>query len=296
MAVLASDLVEHTRALLDSGEREQMNRLTATINSAAISLAVDFDSGSIVAGTVLAIDLELIYVWSASGLTLNIQRGYLGTVPTAHTLGAIIYVNPPFSAFTILRAINAELTLYSAPQWGLYRMRTVDLTFNSSTVGYDLTSVTDLIDIYELRWKGYTIGEWPLIRRWSVARDMATSEFASGLSLQLDQGAGPGKTIRVRYKAPFATLTALTDDVQTITGLPSTANDIPPYGAAARLVAAREVKRSLTDAQPESRDATEVPPGTSRGAAGALMAIRDPRLREEAARLSQRYPTLAKVS
>lgn len=273
-----------------------MNRLNATINSVAISLVTDFDPDSVAAGTVLSIDLELIYVWSASGNTINIQRGYLGTIPAAHTAGAIIYVNPAFSAFTILRALNAELTLYSAPQWGLYRMRTVDLTFSSATIGYDLTAVTDLIDVYELRWKGYTTGEWPLIRRWSVARDMPVLDFPSGLSLQLDQGAGPGRDVRVRYKAPFGTLTALTDDVQTVTGLPATANDIPPYGAAARLVAAREVKRSLTDAQPESRAAQDVPPGTSRSAAGALFAIRDPRLREESARLQQRYPTLAKVS
>lgn len=292
----ALDLVEHTRALLDSGDREQMNRLTTTINSAAISLAIDFDPDSIAAGTVLAIDLELIYVWSSSGLTINIQRGYLGTTPAPHTAGAIIYVNPAFSAFTILRALNAELTLYSAPQWGLYQMKTIDITYSSATIGYDLASVTDLIDVYELRWKGYTGAEWPLIRRWSVARDMPTSDFSSGLSLQLDEGAGPGRTIRVRYKAPFGTLTALTDDVQTVTGLPETANDIPPYGAAARLVVAREVKRSLTDAQPESRAAQEVPPGTSRGAAGALFAIRDPRLREESARLQQRYPYLSKVS
>lgn len=292
----ALDLVEHTRALLESGDRGQINRLTNTINSAAISLDIDFDSGSIVAGSVLAIDLELIYVWSASGTTINIQRGHLGTTPAAHTSGAMIYVNPVFSAFTILRAINAELVSYSTPQWGLYRMQTVDLTYSPATIGYDLTAVTDLIDIYELRWKGYTAGEWPLIRRWSVARNMPTADFPSGLSLQLDDAAGPGRTIRVRYKGRFGTLSALDDDVQSVTGLPDTANDIPPYGAAARLIAPREAKRAMTDSQPESRAAQDVPPGANRSAAGTFLAIRDPRLREEAARLQQLYPTLAKVS
>lgn len=296
MATLASDLVEYTRGLLESGERGEINRLNGAITNSATTLTAEFSMGSIVAGSVISIDLEHLYVWSVSGQVATVQRAWGGTVAASHSDDAPIYVNPSFSNFTILRALNAELASYSAPQWGLYQMKTVDLTYNAATIGYDLTAVTDLIDIYELRWKGYTTGEWPMIRRWSISRDMATSEFASGLSLQLDQGAGPGRTIRVRYKAPFASLVTLADNVQTVTGLPASANDIPPYGAAARLVAAREVKRSLTDAQPESRSAQDVPPGTSRSAAGTLLAVRDPRLREEAARLSQRYPTLAKVS
>lgn len=292
----ASDLIEEARALLDSGSRPEMNRLTTTINSAATTLDVDFALGSIASGAVLAIDLELIYVWSSTGSTATIKRGYLGTTPAAHTSGATVYVNPRWSSFTILRAINAELDSYSSPRWGLFQMKTVDLTYSSNTIGYDLTSVTDLIDVYELRWNGYVAGEWPLIRSWSVARDMPTTDFASGLSLQLDDGAGPGRTIRVRYKAKFAHLAALTDDVTSVSGLADTALDIPPLGAAARLVAPREVKRATADSQPESRTAADVPPGTNRAAAGTLLGIRDPRLREEASRLNQRYPTLAKVS
>lgn len=292
----ANDLVEETRALLDSGSRPEMNRLTTTMNTSVTSVVVDFALGSVQTGAVISIDLELMLVWSSTGSTATVQRAYGGTVAAAHTAGALIYVNPRWSAFTILRAINAELDSYSSPRWGLYQMKTVDLTFNAATVGYDLTSVTDLIDVYELRWKGYTTGEWPLIRRWSVTRNMATSEFASGLGLLLDEGAGSGKTIRVRYKAPFAQLTALSSDVQTVAGFPLTAEDIPPLGAAARLVAPREVKRAATESQPESRTAAEVPPGTQQQAAGGLLRIRDMRLREEAARLQQKYPTLAKVS
>lgn len=296
MAVLASDLIEEARSLLDSGSRPEMNRLTTTMNTSVTSVVCDFALGSVVIGSYITIDLETMFVWSSTGSTATVERGMLGTAKAAHTAGAIIYVNPRWSAFTILRAINAELAAYSSPKWGLYQMKTVDLTFSPSVYGYDLTSVTDLIDVYELRWKGYVTGDWPLIRRWSLARNMATTEFASGLALLLDEGAGPGKTIRVRYKAPFTALSALTSDVQTVAGFPATANDIPPLGAAARLVAAREVKRAFTDSQPESRTAQEVPPGANRDAAGTLLRIRDDRLREESARLNQRYPTLAKVS
>lgn len=292
----AADLVEETRSLLLSGTRPELNRLNGSVTNVAATVTLEFSMGSVRTGAVLAIDLELMYVWSVAGQVATVQRGYNGSIPAAHNDDALVYVNPRWSAFTILRAINAELDSYSSPKWGLYRMRTVDLTYSSGRVGYDLTSVTDLIDIYELRWKGYTTGEWPLIRRWSLTRDMATSEFASGYGLLLDEGAGPGKTIRVRYKAPFGQLSTLADDVQSVAGFPASAEDIPPLGAAARLVAPREVKRAATESQPESRTAAEVPPGTNRQAAGALLQIRDTRLREEASRLQQRYPTLAKVS
>src|SRR2546423_3076527 len=241
MATVASDLVEATRSLLDSGSRPEVDRLTTTMNTSVTSVVVDFALGSMGAGATITIGLETMLVWSSTGSTATVQRGWGGTVAAAHTAGDIIYVNPRWSAFTILRAINAELASYSSPRWGLYQMKTVDLTFSPATYGYDLTSVTDLIDVYELRWKGYVAGDWPLIRRWSLARNMATTEFASGLALILDEGAGPGKTIRVRYKAPFRALANLTDDIQTTGGHPARANDIPPLPAAAPPTAAQEV-------------------------------------------------------
>lgn len=290
------DLVEETRRQLDSGGRPEMNRLTTTINSAALTLDVDFDPGGIVEGAMLAIDLELIYVWSVSGDTATIQRAMLGTTPAAHTSGAIIYVNPRWSNFTIFTAINQELAALSAPTNGLFQMKIVDLTYNAARRGYDLTSVTDLIDVYDVRadFPG-PARDWPRLHWNILARNQSTTDFPSGLALQLNQGGYPGRTIRVQYKAPFTPFAALTDNL-TVTGLAATAADIPPLGALARLVAPREIKRSITDSQPESRAATEVPPGTSRATAGGLLQLRQLRIREEAGRLNSQYPSLARRS
>lgn len=286
----ALDLVEETRRQLNSGSRPEMNRLTDTINETALSLDVDFDLGGIAEGAMLAIDLELIYVWQAAGSTATIQRGMLGTTPAAHTSGAIVYVNPRWSTFTIFTALNEELASLSAPTNGLYQIKTVDLTYDASRQGYDLTSVTDLIDVYDVRVDVPGPGRnWPRTS-WVVARDQATSDFPSGLALQVVGGAYPGRTIRVQYKAPFDPFTVLTDDLTT-TGLPATAADIPPIGALARLVAPREVKRSFTDTQPEARAAVEVPPGTSRSTAAGLLSLRQLRIREEAGRLNSQYPS-----
>jgi hypothetical protein len=291
MATLASDLVEETRSHLFSGARPELNKLNEVLDASETDVDFLYAAGSIVRGAVLSIDLELMLVWAVTGSTATVQRGYAGTTAATHATGTIIEVNPRFSNFAIFRALNEEIASFSSPVNGLYQVKTVDLTYSAARAGYDLAAVTDLLGILEVRWKGYTTGDWPLVRNWTVARDMATSEFASGKALLLYEGIGPGRTVRIRYKAPFAPLVALTSDVQTVSFLPATANDIPPLGAAARLVAPREVKRAFTESQPEPRAAADVPPGANRNAAGGLLALRNQRLREESARLHQSYPT-----
>jgi hypothetical protein len=289
-----SDLIQETKRHLQSGAREEMNKLTSDPGTGT-TLAFDFALGGIATGAVLAAELELIYVWSVTGSQATVQRGYLGTTAVAHGAGTLVYVNPKFSDFAIFRALSEEIQSYSSPVHGLFRMKAIDITYNTATAGYDLAGITDLIDVYDLRWKGYTTGDWPRIRRWTTSRNMATTEFASGQALLLYDEAGPGRTIRVVYKAKYGALSAtLASDVETATGLHGEAHDIPPLGAAARLVAPREVKRSFTESQPESRAAAEVPPGTSTRAAGLLLQLRNQRLREEAARLSAAYPALAR--
>jgi hypothetical protein len=298
--VNTGDLISETRRHLDSGSRPEINRLSGAAAAADTTVTLEFAMGGITQGSVLALELELVYVWSVAGQVATVQRGWLGSTAATHADDTVVWVNPRWSDFSIYRALMEEIRSYSSPVVGLYQMKTVDLTYNSARTGYDLTGVTDLIDVYELRWKGYTTGEWPRIARWSLTRDMATSEFASGTALLLYDGAGPGRTIRVRYKAPYGTLSATyaTDasDTTSSAGLHTEAHDIPPLGAAARLVAPRDVKRSFTEAQPESRAAADVPPGTSSRAAGALLGLRNQRLREESARLHAKYPPLARTA
>jgi hypothetical protein len=291
----AADLVNETKAHLFSGSRPELNRLNGSVTSSATTVTLEFAMGGIQRGAVLAAELELMYVWSISGQVATVQRGYLGTVGATHADDVVVEVNPRFSDFAILRALNEELASFSSPTHGLFRLRTVDLTYSASRAAYDLTSVTDLIDVYDVRYAETGSSRlWPRIHRWNLARNQSTTDFASGLALTLFEGAAPGRTIRVQYKAPFGSLAALADDVQTATGLPATANDIPPLGAAARLVAPREVRRAGYDSQPEPRAAQDVPPGANLGASRALLELRRQRLGEESARLHAAYPVLTR--
>lgn len=287
-----ADLINDTRQHLQALSRDELNRLNGAITNSASTLTVEFAAGGIQRGALLSIDLEVIHVWSVAVLTATVQRGMMGSTGASHADDALVYVNPRFTDFQILRALNAELASYSSPRFGLFQTKTVEITGSAGKVGYDLTAVTDLIDVIEVRWKGYEVGDWPLVTRYTVSRDMNTSEFASGLALLTYEDLGPGRTLRVRYKAPYTPLSTLADNVLTTAGLHAGAHDIPPLGAAARLLAGREARRASYDAQPESRQAGDVPGGLNRQAAGGLLGLRDMRLREEAARLGALYPII----
>lgn len=290
---LASDLVEETRAHLFSGDREETNLLTTTVDSDDTTVVTTYDFGGIQAGALIEIDLELMYVWSwtAASKSATVQRGMMGSTAAAHTSGALVRVRPKFPNFSIFRALKQDIADLSSPLNGLFRVVTLNVTYNAAVRGYNLTSATDVLDILELRYE--SLGSdvyWPEITSWNLSRSMDTSEFASGFALFLNEGADPGRTIRVRYKAPFGALTALSDNVETITGMSTSMADVPPLGAAARLTAAREVKRGFMEHQGEPRRAEEVPGGQQVRSATALLTLRRQRIQAEAARLYAQWP------
>lgn len=286
-----ADMIEEVRTHVGGEAREEMNRLAAAITTTSVAtLTIEFAAGSIARGAVLAIDLELMYVWSISGTTVTVQRGYRGSTAATHLISTLIYVNPRVPAFRALQVLNEELAALSAPGTGLFRVRTVDLTYNPARSGYDLTSVTDVQDVLALEATGYVAGDLDEITRYRLVRNAVTTDFASGFALELFEPGYPGKTIRVTYATSYTALAALADDVAAVSFLHAQAHDIPPLGAAARLLAGRESRRTGLDMQPEPRQAADVPPGAARQAAGALLQLRDRRVKEEAARLARMYP------
>lgn len=81
-------------------------------------------------------------------------------------------------------------------------------------------------------------------------------------------------------------------DVTTLTGIPATAVDIPPLGAAIQLTLPREIRRNFMDNQPDPRKAPEVPPGAVANSVTQLTALYNIRVSEEAERLSRQYTRL----
>lgn len=290
-----ADLVAATREHLLAGHREPMNRLDGPITAAATSLTLKYDLGPVQAGSVLSVDLERIRVWETSGKTVAVaERGVDGTVAAAHDNLATVTANSRFDAFAVVREINNDLADLSSPSVGLFKVEFADLTFNAAIGGYDLgAGASDIVGSpLKVLWK--SIGpskHWPEIRSYRYDSNMPTADFASGRAIFIYEPVSPGQQVRVFYPASFTPLptTLLTTDVAT-TGLPTTAHDLPPLGAAIRLMAGREIKRNFTEAQGDTRRAEEVPPGAVQASPRGLATLRAQRISAEVARLHAEFP------
>lgn len=288
-----ADLVAEVRNHLLRGAREELNKLNGALAASAAAITLTYPVGGAQAGARVSVDLEDFYVWSVAGQVLTTEPAQFGTTTAAHANGALVTVNPRWSNADIFRAINDELDSLSGE--GLYRMRAIDVTYNASIAGYDLTGVTDMLgEPYELRYKQTGSSKyWPTIPNtsWNISREMATTEFPSGIALFLFGGGQAGQPIRVRYRANFARLAALTDVVATVSGIHPEATDLVALGAAIRLAAGRAVHRSQTERQGPPRRAEESSTGDVTNSIAGLAALRQRRLATESARLAARYPT-----
>lgn len=291
-STLCSDLIEATKRHLYTGSREQRNTLAADINASVTSLGVNYALAGIQVGSRLSIDTEDMYVLDAAATSaITVQRGQFGSSAATHTANTTVVVNAKFSDAEIFRALNDELRDLSSPVNGLYQMKTVDLTWSAGVQGYDMTNVSDMLGVYEVRWKLPDISaSWPKVSHYTTARNLASDEFASGFALIIYESPIPGREVRVSYKAPFGLLSTSSDNILAVTGLHPQAHDILAIGAAIRLTVGREIKRNFSESQGDTRRAEEVPPGANLNASRQLQALRAQRVAAEAARLSQSYP------
>lgn len=287
----AATVIDKTLRQLLSGTVEARNRLTTTLNSSATSVVVDFSVEGLRAGQVCEIDSELMYIWASdsSTKTLTVQRGFNGTTAAAHTSGAIVTVNPRFPRAQVLEEINNEMTDLSSPSNGLFKVQTLNITYNGSDKMINLTGATSVIDILNVSVR-YLTDDYPIARKVKIVRDLPTDDFASGFALRFDQAVMPGR-LRVVYKAPYTTATTEATDINTTCGIQDSVTDIVTIGAQIRLMAPREIKRNFVESQGDTRRAEEVVSGAITNSVSNLKALRKDRIIAEAARLARAYPT-----
>lgn len=286
------DLIAACRRQLIGRGRQAMNVLAGSITANTTTVPLSYDLGGIQAGATISVGLEVMLVWQVdqTAKTATVQRGMDGSTPQAHTSGDLILVNPTFTDFEIFTELNNELLSLSAPGNGLFQVKTIDLTAVSGRQGYDFPA-SGFINVLEVRWQqtGTVSQNWPLLTDWEVSENLPTTgTFPSGMALFLtDAQPTAQQPIRVRYKSTFGALASLTDDVAAVTGLPVTALDIPPLGAALRVMAGRPNQRARFDTQGDTRRADEVRVGEVLQAPAALRQARQQRIDEEAARLTE---------
>ena len=295
MATLAT-MIAQVQRRANPGSVTQTLTLTNSYTSGATTLVVSDPAGTVLANlvpeTTIAIDLEIFFVQNVVGSTVTVEGGFLGSAPANHSAGALVYLNPRFSAFDVMQAINDDLSDLSAPENGLYQAKSIEITYNPATVGYDLAGVTSLDGIISVQQRlPYPIGMWvPISRKkWTLTSSADTTDFPSGYAIRLNEGGYPGMPFRVTYRCAFSPFVNLTDDATTVAGLSSTMYDLPPLGAMVALVAPREIKRNQIDAEPDSRRGTEVPPTAVMTSVRETLNLRQRRINAESGRLKRLY-------
>lgn len=290
-------LVATAQRRLLSGKRERRTTLAAGILAGDTSLTLATTELRVQPGSTLSIDLELIATNDPVGSTMgDLVRGDLGSTAAAHLLGATVAVNPRWPTFDLFEALNDELRDLSTPGNGLYRERTVEITYDAAVAGYDLTAVTTLdavLDVEARQYDGDGTLWLPLTDRdYRLQRQAKTADFASGLALYLRSGSVvDGKPIRVTYKAPFALLSTFDDNVEATTGLWTEAVDILWMGAALTVAGVKEIRRNDIDQQGDTRRPDEVPAGAVLNSVRGLATRYARRIEAERTRLHQRRPT-----
>ena len=285
----AGQLIDRVNSELLAGTVEERNKLAASTDSSQTDIEMTYSLGSLRENTVFQIGTELMYVWevNTTSKTATVDRGYGGTTAAAHTIGDIVTVSPRFPRHQILNGLNADLADLSSPMNGLFQMKTVDVSYNGSDRMVNMTGVTEIIDLYDVRYR-YLNDDYPIVRNVRLLRDMPISDFASGFVLAFDAPVRAG-SVRVLYKAPY---TAFATEADTVADAGGTASldDLLILGAQIRVMAGREVKRNFTESQGDTRRAEEVPAGAVGGSILNLQRLRRDRIQAEAARLNRQYP------
>ena len=289
MTTVATVLNRASRQML-AGVVEERNKLAASLTSGDTSVVTTYDLGGLRTGSVFEIESELFYVWDANPATktLTVERGYAGTTAASHTSGAILTLSPRFPRAQMLDAVNAEIDDLSSTMNGLFRVITVDLTYNGSDRQINITNSGTIIELLDARLR-YLADDYPVLNSVRLQTGLPTTDFASGNTLVFDEPVMAG-TVRVRYKAPFARATTEASDLTTDCFLPATCDDIVETGVMLRMMNAREIKRNFTESQGDTRRPDEVPPGAVRDSSASLARLRRERIIAEAARLKAQYP------
>lgn len=245
-----ADLVAETQRHLTSYQRPSMNKLDAAISATATDLAFTFESQQLQQGHYIEVGLELMYVWSVESASRT------AVVERAQQGSRAV----AHAAGSVVK-INPKF-----PDFAIAKAINDDLRALSSPMS----------GLYAVR-------SLPAVTTYSgTTYDLTDAENLMEIIEVQDT--------QVLYKSSFAPMLLLADDVEAVSGLPASAHDLPPLGAAIRLGMSREIRRNFFEEQGDSRRSEEVGAGAVTSSVRGLMVVRQARITEEASRLAQLYP------
>ena len=294
---IAQNWIDATRSHLQGSFNEQRVVLSSPYVAGSGTIAFGSANTSIAVGAMLSVGLNNLYVTStnAANNTATVIGGQNGSTDANASTGALVRVNPQFSDYDIWKALSADLDDLSSPLNGLYSMQYTDFNYQSNIVQYDLgaAAATQLIEIYQLR--HLTPGNFKDFNAiskeaWELILNAYTGDIPNGIGVYIKNPLGlyPSYKVRAMWKSAFVMPPTLQSGLS-FSLIPSSAYDLPPLGAAIRIMAGREIMRN-SPVQAEYRRATEVPAGAVGASANGLKSLRQMRIDAEASRLVNMYP------
>lgn len=269
--LMTSDLIRMTRQYVQGNARSPVNLLDGAKAAATETITVRYPISGVQTGTTIEIGwveyavVDVVLATKSFTVIPEIE----GTA-VDHADGERVTLRPRYSVRRIIEALNAELMDLSAH--GIYKLRPIAATDGEVVVPEDALVLLDV-------WSNDSDPRQYPASPWTF------TDLAGGTTILR----GDAILGNVVFGCTLSEFSFTADQDVTDTGLVSSAEDIPPMGAALRLLIGAEAQRNLTDAQGDTRRANEVPATAITGALRNLAAIRQQRVVAEAGRFQQRY-------
>jgi hypothetical protein len=276
---------------------ESTTWLTAAVtNGTATSISVN--DASVVSRGFIQVGDELMYVNSTNNIdnVLTLApwgRGQRGSVAVAHDNLSKVITAPVFPRYEIKKAINDTINSVYPQVFGIGQYQ---FNYIAARTTYDIPDAVENI----LSVTHSVIGpskEWLPVRAWQIDRTANPTAFGDGTnfghSLSVYSPIVPGRPVNVAYAkrpTPFDINSATSQEMSTVTGLPSYAEDVLIYGAAFRMVSFLDPARlGPLSAEADVLD-NQRGSGSGANAARFLFNVYNTRLNEVAENMRRQFP------
>jgi hypothetical protein len=269
--------------------QDQATYLVEDINSSTTSIPVA-DATAISRG-LIEIGSELIQIDAINNATAVLTappygRGYRSTTAAAHTSGTRVVSSPMFPRNMVKKAINDAI---KAVYPEVFAVGSTTFSFQPSITAYNLPA--GALDVLQIRWQSTGPSkEWLPVRRFDVDKHASTDVFTNGVAVNVYDCITPGRSIKVTFTKEPEPLVNDSDVFTTVTGLPSSCEDLIRFGAAYRLVPFFDSARlSGQSAESDFGGANRQPSGASQ-LSRFLLQMYQVRLAEETKGLQSLFP------
>jgi len=282
------DLVADTRRLAYGSMADQLNFLAADAPLGSAELTMMMDPVGITPGMVLSSGLNVYYVVNviAAEKKVVVYPTYDNSHADALPAGSAVMVRPRVTDWQLFQNLNWEITQLCSPSNGLYKVASwkssIDVTWQTYDVPVEAQRMISLLRV-RCRWPST-----PDI--WSDLDDIMFEHQQDRNLVKLKRNLPASSELEFIYKNSFTQAETLTDDVVVDCGLSESMLDIPPMGAAVKLLRTTESRRTQIHNQGDSRRAEEVQPGANSSGARELERAYQNRVNDELARLISNHP------